>query len=112
MPIPIIIAILVALFTVGATMNHEKGSPARVVIVGGKQSYLVDKKDNSNTLVRMSEEQHDQTIIIKGQRETESFENIFQLSVLDHLIKTESMTDINTSLNSNIEQAVCLSEKE
>jgi hypothetical protein len=112
MPIPIIIAILVALFTLGAKMNHEKGSPARVVIIGGKQYYLVDKKDNRNTLVRISAEQHDETVIIKGQRETETFENIFQLSGLDHLIKTEPMTVVNTSLNSNMKQAVCLSEKE
>lgn len=111
MPIPIIIAILVALFTLGA-MKQQKGSPATVVIIGGKQYYRVEKKDNRNTLVLMTAEQHDNSITIQGHREPEPFENIFQFSGLYQIIKTEPMTAINNSINSNIKQAVCLSEKE
>jgi phosphopantetheine adenylyltransferase len=112
MPIPIIIAVLIALFTLGAKMNQQKGSPARVVIVGGKQYNVVDEKDNRNTLVVIAAEQNGHTVIIKGQRETASFENIFQLLGLYQIIKAEPMTPINNSINSNMKQAVCLSEKE
>ena len=111
MPIAIIIAIFVALFTLGVKMDQPKGSPARVVIVGGKQYYQVAKKNNRDTLVLMAPTQHEHTITINGQRETESF-NIFQLSGLYQIIKAEPMTTINNSINSNIKQAVCLSEKE
>jgi hypothetical protein len=111
MPIAIIIAIFVALFTLGVKMNQPKGSPARVVIVGGKQYYQVTKKDNRDTLVLMAPEQHKHIVTINGQRETESF-NIFQLSGLYQIIKAEPVTAINNSINSNIKQAVCLSEKE
>ena len=82
MPIPIIIAVLIALFTLGAKMNQKKDGPAQVVNVGGKQYYRVDKKDNRNTLVVIATGKNDHTIIIKGQRETAPFENIFQLSGL------------------------------
>ncbi|HEX6429924.1 MAG TPA: hypothetical protein VF008_19655 [Niastella sp.] len=113
MPIPIIIAVLIALFTLGAKMNQQKGSPARVVIVGGKQYNVVDEKDNRNNLVIMAgNKKNDHTIIIKGQRETASFENIFQLLGLYQIVKAEPMTPINNSINSNMKQAVCLSEKE
>jgi hypothetical protein len=111
MPIAIIIAIFVALFTLGVKMNQPKGSPARVVIVGGKQYFQVTKKDNRDTLVLMAPEQHKHIVTINGQRETESF-NIFQLSGLYQIIKAEPITAINNSINSNIKQAVCLSEKE
>jgi hypothetical protein len=112
MPIAILIAIFVALFALGANMNQPKGSPARVVIVGGKQYYQVTKKDNRDTLVLMAHGQHEHTITINGQREPEAFENIFQLSGLYQIIKAEPMTAINNSINSNIKRAVCLSEKE
>jgi hypothetical protein len=112
MPIPIIIAVLIALFSLGAKMNQKKGSPARVVIVGGKQYKVADEKDNRNTLVVVAAEQNDHTVIIKGQRETASFENIFQLLGLYQIIKTEPMTPVNNVINSNMKQAVCLSEKE
>ncbi|WP_143773907.1 hypothetical protein [Niastella vici] len=109
MPIPIIIAILIALFTLGAKMNQpQKDSPARVVIVGGKQYYQVEKKDNRDTLVLMAPVQHDHSITIKAQPEAESFENIFQLLGLYQIIKTEPMTAVNNSINSNMKQAVCL----
>ena len=109
MPIPIIIAILIALFTLGAKMNQpQKGSPARVVIVGGKQYYQVEKKEDRNTLVLMAPVQHDHSITIKGQSEAESFENIFQSLGLYQIIKTEPMTTVNNSINSNMKQAVCL----
>ena len=113
MPIPIIIAILIALFTLGAKMNQpQKGSPARVVIVGGKQYYQVDKKDNRDTLVLMAPEQHTHSVTINAQAEGDSFENIFQLLGLYQIIKAEPMTVVNNSINSNMKQAVCLSVKE
>jgi hypothetical protein len=112
MPIPIIIAVLIALFSLGAKMNQKTGSPARVVIVGGKPYNVADEKDNRNTLVVVAAEQNDHTVIIKGQRETASFENIFQLLGLYQIIKAEPITPVNNSINSNMKQAVCLSEKE
>jgi hypothetical protein len=112
MPIPIIIAVIIALFSLGAKMNQKTGSPARVVIVGGKPCNVADEKDNRNTLVVVAAEQNDHTVIIKGQRETASFENIFQLLGLYQIIKAEPMTPVNNSINSNMKQAVCLSEKE
>jgi hypothetical protein len=112
MPIPIIIAMLIALFTLGA-IKHQKGSPAQVVIIGGKPYYRIDKKEDRNTLVVLSGEKRDHSVTIKGQRETEPFENIFQLSGLYQIIKTEPMSVINNSINSNnMKQAICLSEKE
>jgi hypothetical protein len=112
MPIPIIIAVLIALFSLGAKMNQKTGSPARVVIVGGKQYNVADEKDNRNTLVVVVAQQNDHSVIIKGQRETASFENIFQMLGFYQIIKAEPMTPVNNSINSNMKQAVCLSEKE
>lgn len=111
MPIAIIIAIFVALFTLGLTKTQTRGSSAEVVIIGGKQYNWADKKDNHNTLVLMAEEK-DNEITIKGQRSTRPLEHIFQLSGLYQIIKAEPMTVINNSNNSNIKQAICRSEKE
>jgi phosphopantetheine adenylyltransferase len=57
-------------------------------------------------------QQNDHSVIIKGQRETASFENIFQMLGFYQIIKAEPMTPVNNSINSNMKQAVCLSEKE
>ncbi|THU41838.1 hypothetical protein FAM09_06970 [Niastella caeni] len=109
MPIPISIAILIALFVLGGKMNKQpKGSPAEVVILGGKQYSLVDKKDSCNTLVVMNPKQNDNTVIIKGQRQSAPIENIFQFLGLYQIIKAEPLTPVNNSINSNIKQAVCL----
>jgi len=103
---------LIALFTLGATMkNKPAGKPDEVVIIGGKHYNWVDKKDN-RTLVVMAPEQQDHTITIQGQQESDFFENIFQSSSLYQIIKEEPMTTINNSINSNIKQAIALSEKE
>jgi len=113
MPIPIIIAILIALFTLGAKMNQpQNGSPARVVILGGKQYYQVDKIANRDTLVLMAPGQHEHSVTINAQQEGDSFENIFQLLGLYQIIKAEPATVVNNSINSNMKQAVCLSVKE
>jgi hypothetical protein len=113
MPIPIIIAILVALFTLGATMKKQTTvSPDKVVIIGGKHVNWIDKKDNRNNLVVMAPEQKNHTIVIKGQRESASFEGIFQLLGLYQIVKGEPMKAVNNSINSNIKQAIVLSEKE
>jgi hypothetical protein len=113
MPIPIIIAILIALLTLGKMhQQQQKGGPAQVVIIGGKQYNWVDKSDNRNTLVVMAPEQKDHTITIKAQRASASFENIFQLAGLYQIIKAEPMTAVNNSINTNMKQTACLSEKE
>jgi hypothetical protein len=112
MPIPIIIAILIALFTLGAKVNQQKDHPAKVVILGGKQYNWVDEKDNRNTLdVKAPQQDDDHTIIIKGQRQSAPFENIFQLSGLYQIIKAEPITPVNHSFNSNMKQAVYVSVK-
>lgn len=113
MPIPIIIAILVALFTLGATMKKQTtGSPDQVVIIGGKQVNWIDKKDNRNNLVIMAPEQKNHTIVIRGQRESVSFDELSQLWGLYQIFKGEPMTAVNNSINSHIKQAIALSEKE
>jgi phosphopantetheine adenylyltransferase len=99
MPIPIIIAILVALFTLGTKMNQPKGNRAEVVILGGKPYNWVDKKDNRDNLVVMAAEEQDHTITIKGQRQSEDFENIFQLWSLYKIVNSEPITAINNSIN-------------
>ena len=112
MPIPIIIAMLVALFTLGATMKKQTGNPDRVVIIGGKHYNWIDKKDNHNTLVVMAPEQQNHTIIIKGQRESASFDHIFEFLGMYQIEKGEPVTAGNNSINSNIKQAIVLSVKE
>ncbi|SEN30497.1 hypothetical protein SAMN05660816_00666 [Niastella yeongjuensis] len=85
---------LIALFTLGATMkNKPAGKPETIVIIGGKNY-----------------DPH--TITIQGQQESAFFENIFQCSSLYQIIKEEPVTYINNSINSNIKQAVALSVKE
>ncbi len=85
---------LIALFTLGSTMkNKPAGKPEKIVIIGGS--------NNNN---------NDHTISM-GQQETAFFTNIFQCSSLYQIIKEEPMTSIH-SINSNIKQAIVLSEKE
>lgn len=92
MPIPIIIAILLALFTLETALKNEPvRKPEKIVILGGK---------NNN----------DRTISM-GQQETAFFTNIFQCTSLYQIIKEEPLTSIH-SINSNIKQAIVLSEKE
>ena len=113
MPIPISIAIFLALFTLGAAMNKPAGKPDEVVILGGKQYNWVDKKENQNTLVVMAPEQPNHTVTIQGQREPAYFENIFSVFRLLADQKTPApMTAENNSINSNIKQAIALSVKE
>ncbi|WP_205508172.1 hypothetical protein [Longitalea arenae] len=100
-----------ALFTLGIDSSHQKGSPAEVVIFGGKPYNWADKKGNGKRVVLMAEEK-DNAITIKGQRPAMPLEHIFQLSGLYQIIKAEPMIVINNSNNSNIKQAICLSEKE
>jgi hypothetical protein len=99
MPIPIIIAILAALFTLGANVQKPKAGRSEVVILGGKQYNWVDKKDNRGKLVVMAPEQKDHSITIKGQRQAGNFENIFQLLGLYQIIKAEPIAAANNSIN-------------
>jgi hypothetical protein len=98
MPIPIIIAILIALFTLGANMDKTKTSRPEVVILGGKQYNWVDKKDNKDNLVVMGPETEDHSITIKGQRQTGNFENIFEFLFFYQIIKAEPIA-ANNSIN-------------
>jgi hypothetical protein len=78
MPIAIVIAIFLALFTLGTKMHMSSNRPSEVMILGGKQYNWVDKKNNGDTLVLKAPEQTGHKIIIKGRRYSESFENIFR----------------------------------
>lgn len=98
MPIPIIIAILIALFTLGANMDKTKTSRPEVVILGGKQVNWVDKKDNKDNLVVMGPEEEDHSITIKGQRQTGNLENIFEFLFFYQVIKAEPIA-ANNSIN-------------
>jgi len=110
MPIAIIIAIFLALFTLGVKMNlQHTGHPSEVVILGGEKYNWMDKEDNHDTLVLKAPESSDHKIYIKGTRYTGSFENIFQPSFMDEI--TEEQPAIEKYINSNIKQAVLLSVK-
>jgi hypothetical protein len=98
MPIPIIIAILVALFTLGANVHQPKASRPEVVILGGKQYNWIDKKDKGDNLVVMAPEQEDHTITIKGQRSTANSESIFEFLFFYQIIKAEPIA-ANNSIN-------------
>jgi hypothetical protein len=98
MPIPIIIAILIALFTLGANMDKKKAMRPEVVILGGKQVNWVDKNDNGDNLVVMAPEKEDHSITIKGQRQTGNFENIFEFLFFYQIIKAEPIA-ANNSIN-------------
>ena len=96
MPIPIILAILVALFTLGTKMNQPKGARAEVVSVGSKQNDRADKKQNHDNLEEVAaKEQEASAGKAKGQ--TEDYENIFQLWSLYKI--TEPITAVNNSIN-------------
>jgi hypothetical protein len=79
MPIPIIIAILLALFTLGANMHQQKGSPDQVVIIGGKQYYQVHKKEDRNTLEVIAPNRQKHSTTIQEQPETAPFEISFPI---------------------------------
>lgn len=98
MPIPIIIAILIALFTLGANMDKTKTRRPEVVILGGKEYNWVDKEDNKHNLVVMGPENEDHSITIKGQRQTGNFENIFEFLFFYQIIKAEPIA-ANNSIN-------------
>jgi hypothetical protein len=97
MPIAIIIAIFVALFTLGANMDKPKAGKPEVVILGGKEGNWADKKDKGDNLVVLAPEQDDHSIT-KEQRQTGTFENIFQLMGLYQIIKAEPIA-ANNSIN-------------
>ena len=86
MPIPIIIAILVAL-TLGVKMNQPKADSARVVIVGGKQNNGVDKKQIHDNLVEVAHDRQEQATTVEGQHQTEEVENNFRIWTLYHIIE-------------------------
>jgi hypothetical protein len=87
MPIPIIIAILVALFTLGTKMDQPKSGKAEVVIVSGEKQNPAAKKDNRDNLVVVATEQQEPAAD-KGQEQTEDFENVFQLWSLYKIVNT------------------------
>jgi hypothetical protein len=114
MPIAIIIAIFLALFTLGVKMNlHHTGHPAEVVILGGEKYNWMEKEDNRDTLVLKAPESADHKVYIKGTRYTGSFENIFQPAFMNRM-EEEEITEqpaIEKYINSNIKRAVYLSVK-
>jgi hypothetical protein len=96
MPIPIIIAILVALFTLGTKMNQPKTGRAEVVSVSSKQNDKADKKQNHDNLVEAAVKAEEEPAG-KAQGQTEDYENIFQLWSLYKII--EPINAVNNSIN-------------
>jgi hypothetical protein len=113
MPLAIILAIFLALFTLGIKMNlHRTGHPSEVVILGGEKYNWMDKEDNRDTLVLKAPESSDHKVYIKSTRYTGSFENIFQPAFMNRMEEdeiTEEQPAIEKYINSNIKQAVLLS---
>ena len=99
---------LIALFTLGATMNKPAGKPEEVVILGGKHYNWVEKKDIQNTLVVMAPEQTGHKIIIKGTPDNDSFENIFkQVGISRFIDDAEEEKEMESNyITSNIQQAL------
>lgn len=96
MPIPIIIAILIALFTLGTTMNQPTGDGAGVVNTGGKKKDRGDKKQNHDNLVELPAKE-ETAPADRSQGQAEGYENIFQLWSLYKI--TEPITAVNNSIN-------------
>jgi hypothetical protein len=115
MPIAIILATFLALFTLGVKMNlHHTGHPSEVVILGGEKYNWIDKEDNRDTSVLKAPETSDHKVYIKGNRHTGSFENIFQPPFMFRMEEdeiTEEQPAIEKYINSNIKRAVLLSVK-
>ncbi len=87
MPIPIIIVILVALFTLGTKMNQPTGGSARVVIEGGKKYDGANKKQNHDNLAEVANEGKGEATVAGEQQETGEVENNFQIWTLNHIIE-------------------------
>ena len=89
MPIPIIIAILVALFTLGTKMNQPKTAGAKMVVTTGKQIKGIEKKQNHDNLEAAVPQLEESTPTTKEKRQTEEFGNIFQLWGLYRIVNAE-----------------------
>lgn len=113
MPIAVVIAIFLALFTLGAKMHMSSGRPQEVMILGGKQYNWVDKKTNGDTLVLKAPEQTGHKIIIKGKRYSESFENIFKLVGFSRFIDdAEEEKEMESNyITRNMQQALSMPVK-
>jgi hypothetical protein len=111
MPIAIILAIFLALFTLGSNMHRATGHPAQVVIVGGEKYNWVDKKNDTDTAVLMAPEQKDHTIYIRGGHQTGFFENIFE-QVFMYRLNDNDMSETTDYITSNTQRAVLKSVNE
>ncbi len=89
MPIPIIIAILVALFTLGTKMNQPKTNSARAVVTDEKQYKGIEKKQNHDNLEAVATGLEESAIYHQREKRTEEFGNIFQLWGLDRIVNEE-----------------------
>jgi hypothetical protein len=87
MPIPIIIAILVALFTLGTKMNQPKGGSAQVVIESEKINRAAIKKQNHDNLVEVANEAKGEATVAGEQPENGDVENSFRIWTLYHIIE-------------------------
>lgn len=87
MPIPIIIVILVALFTLGTKMNHPSGGSAKVVIESEKMYSAATKKQNHDNLIEVRQEGQGEATVVGEQQQTGDAENNFRLWTLYQIIE-------------------------
>ena len=86
MPIPIIIVILVALFTLGKR-NQPAGGSAQVVIESGKRNNgAANEKQNHDNLAEVANEGKGEATV-SGEPETGEVENNFKIWTLYHIIE-------------------------
>ncbi len=86
MPIPIIIVILVALFTLGKR-NQPAGGSAQVVIESGKRNNgAANEKQNHDNLAEVANEGKGEATVA-GEPETGEVENNFKIWTLYHIIE-------------------------
>lgn len=77
MPLQIMLAVLLALLTLGAKWQTGSGQPQEVTIVGGSHYARVFEKERSNIIVITTVERSNNRIMILGQRHTGDMKNIF-----------------------------------
>lgn len=107
MPLAIILAVFLALFTLGTKMHLGASHPAQVVILGGEKYNWMDKNTNSDTAILKAPEQTDHKIFINGRHDASFFENIFQ-QVFMYRIDESDLSDATNYItrNSNGEQLI------
>jgi hypothetical protein len=111
MPVPISIAILLALFILGTRSDLRPGHSPRAITQGAKQYNWARQQENKDTLAVSHAQQNDQKVLIKGQGDADSFDNMFRDATLLRFVEDEEISNETTNINnikSSLQQALSL----